>query len=56
MAPDWQPGAWERTRVDPNNCCRFRNTRTGEVVNSDPRLFPEALEARGVDVRTITLV
>ncbi|KAL8365197.1 hypothetical protein RB595_004145 [Gaeumannomyces hyphopodioides] len=57
------PGAWERLRGrrgsgeqdgdgeeadDPEMFDYFRNRDTGEVVNSDPRMMPEALEARGV--------
>jgi hypothetical protein len=34
----------------------YENKTTGEVINSDPRLLPEALEARGVHLETITLV
>ncbi|KAI0120886.1 HET-domain-containing protein [Hypoxylon sp. NC0597] len=56
MLPGWEPIEWERTRADPYYCTKFRNRETGEVINSDPRLFPEALEARGVPLRTITLI
>ncbi|OTA62266.1 HET-domain-containing protein [Hypoxylon sp. EC38] len=56
IPPEWEPIEWERTRADPLNCKKFRNRDTGEVINSDPRLFPEALEARGVPLRTITLI
>ncbi|KAI1380165.1 HET-domain-containing protein [Hypoxylon crocopeplum] len=52
----WEPIEWERTRDDPHYCRKFRNNETREVINSDPRLFPEALIARGVPIRTITLV
>jgi hypothetical protein len=34
----------------------YKNKSTGEIINSDPRLLPEALEARGVHLETITLV
>jgi hypothetical protein len=33
-----------------------RNRNTGEIINSDPRLLPEALKARGVDVTTVILL
>ncbi|KLU85427.1 hypothetical protein MAPG_04453 [Magnaporthiopsis poae ATCC 64411] len=33
---------------DPEVFNYFRNRNTGEVVNSDPCMMPEALEARGV--------
>ncbi|KAI0839984.1 HET-domain-containing protein [Hypoxylon sp. FL0890] len=56
IPPEWESIEWERTAADPHNCSKFRNRGTGEVINSDPRFFPEALEARGVPLRTITLV
>jgi hypothetical protein len=34
----------------------YRNRITGEVINSDPRMLPEALEARGVRLETICLI
>jgi hypothetical protein len=34
----------------------YKNKTTGETISSDPRLLPEALEARGVHLETITLV
>jgi hypothetical protein len=33
-----------------------RNTVTGEEIVSDPRMFPEALKARGVRLEEFTLV
>ncbi|KAI0506061.1 HET-domain-containing protein [Xylaria bambusicola] len=53
---DWEPIEFEWTPADPINCRKFRNKDTGAVINSDPRLFPEALLERGVPIRTITLV
>ncbi|KAI1661974.1 HET-domain-containing protein [Daldinia decipiens] len=47
---------WEKSQADPLYCKRFYNKETGEVINSDPRLFPEAFRERGVPVETITLV
>lgn len=47
---------WERSRADPLYCKRFYNKETDEVINSDPRLFPEAFRERGVPVETITLI
>ncbi|KAI0435782.1 hypothetical protein F4803DRAFT_557643 [Xylaria telfairii] len=35
---------------------RFRHKATGQVVGYDPRLEPEAIEARGVRLKTLTLV
>jgi hypothetical protein len=34
----------------------FKNKKTGEIMNSDPKLLPEALEARGVDLQWFTIV
>jgi hypothetical protein len=34
----------------------YRNRLTGEIINSDPRLLPEALRARGVKLETLILV
>jgi len=34
----------------------FRNCETGEVMDSDPRMSPEALKERGVDIKTFHLV
>jgi hypothetical protein len=53
---DWEQLAAERTPDDPYYFVRFRNRRTEEEINSDPRLFPEALEVRGVKLETFALV
>ncbi|KAI1079949.1 HET-domain-containing protein [Whalleya microplaca] len=53
---EWVPIEWERTRADPHHCKKFRNMKTGDVINSDPRLFPEALIERGIPMKRITLV
>ncbi|KLU88072.1 hypothetical protein MAPG_07059 [Magnaporthiopsis poae ATCC 64411] len=45
----------ERTLDDPFVFRRFRNKETGEVVNSDPRMLPDALRARGVPLEFFTL-
>lgn len=55
------PRNWEVTgrglkKGDPGNARLFKNKRTGEVVNGDPRLFPDELRWRGVRVRMIELV
>ncbi|KAI0469545.1 HET-domain-containing protein [Xylaria cf. heliscus] len=56
LPPEWENMKWERTRADPLFCSKFRNTRTDEIINSDPRLFPDALRARGIDIQRVTLV
>ncbi|KAI3320241.1 HET-domain-containing protein [Xylariaceae sp. AK1471] len=53
---EWESIEFEWTPADPIYCKKFRNTNTGEFINSDPRLFPEALIERGVPLKTITLV
>jgi predicted secreted protein len=55
--PDgWEQLPTERTSDDPVIFARFRNSASGEVFNADPRLFPKALEARGVKLETFDLV
>jgi hypothetical protein len=46
----------ERTSEDPRIFRCFKNKQTGEIVNSDPRMEPEALSRRGVELRTFALV
>ncbi|PON26267.1 hypothetical protein TGAM01_v204743 [Trichoderma gamsii] len=57
---------WERVSLedlgrpligdDPIILELFKNKITGGIMNSDPRLLPEALEARGVDLQWFTIV
>ncbi|KAJ8131818.1 hypothetical protein O1611_g1808 [Lasiodiplodia mahajangana] len=56
LPADWERVEFEWTPADPINCRKFRNIHTGEVINSDPRLFQEALLERGIPLRTITLI
>ncbi|KAM7192098.1 Heterokaryon incompatibility protein (HET) domain containing protein [Rhypophila sp. PSN 637] len=54
------PAEWERitrgrTEDDPQSFQCFRNKSTGETIDYDPRLSPDALRARGVDIRTFCL-
>ncbi|PLB34246.1 HET-domain-containing protein [Aspergillus candidus] len=56
VPPPFERVASQRTPDDPTNFVRFRNCETGEVVNYDPRLTPEALRGRGVNVETFHLV
>ncbi|KLU92599.1 hypothetical protein MAPG_11544 [Magnaporthiopsis poae ATCC 64411] len=48
-------GTLERSLDDPYIFRRFRNRETGEVVNSDPRMSPDALRARGLALEYFTL-
>jgi hypothetical protein len=52
----WVRIPFKRERHDPRFCENFKNTITGEVLNSDPRLLPDALRARGVKLQTFQLV
>ncbi|KAF4342400.1 heterokaryon incompatibility [Fusarium beomiforme] len=45
----------ELTGDDPEVCDFFRNTKDGRIVDSDPRLEPEALRRRGVNLETFVL-
>lgn len=54
------PSEWERlergrTADDPYHFAYFRNKETREEINWDPRMDPEALENRGVKIRTFRL-
>ncbi|KAE9368957.1 hypothetical protein N431DRAFT_382768 [Stipitochalara longipes BDJ] len=46
----------ERTSEDPRIFRCFKNKQTGEIVNSDPRMEPEVLRGRGVELRNFALV
>jgi hypothetical protein len=46
----------KRTPEDPFHFVRYRNVMTGEVINGHPNLFPDALRARGVKLKTFDLV
>jgi len=52
---------WERIdhvpcADDPYFFDYFKNVKTSEVINSDPRLLPDNLRRRGVNLETFTLV
>ncbi|KAK7219774.1 hypothetical protein V2G26_007777 [Clonostachys chloroleuca] len=58
---DQLPVGWEaiqedRTKDDPQLFSWFRNKVTGETMNSDPRMLPEALRDRGVNLELFKLV
>lgn len=47
---------WERLdNDDPHRIQKWKNKETGEIINSDPRLLPNALIERGVRLQTFTL-
>jgi hypothetical protein len=55
------PNEWEEIDVEDDVRLgtliqHYRNKLTGEIINSDPRLLPEALEARGVLLEMFELI
>ena len=56
LADQWEKLEREKTRDDPEIFRDFRNKSTGEIMNSDPRLLPQALKERGVKLRTLELI
>ena len=56
LSPEWEPYEIEETSNEAERVAWFRNKGTGETLNSDPRMLPEALKSRGVNVRKIQLV
>jgi hypothetical protein len=55
------PSEWEEVDKEDEARLRFhvqhhRNKVTGEIINSDPRLLPEALEVRGVKLDTFVMI
>lgn len=56
LPPDWERASCQRSAEDPSIFERFRNSRTGELADSDPRLFPDALVARGVQLQSFALI
>lgn len=56
LPAEWEKLEVRRTRDDPLNVVRYRNKESGEIINSDPRLFPDALRARGVALETYRLI
>ncbi|KAJ4361876.1 hypothetical protein N0V83_010817 [Neocucurbitaria cava] len=53
---DWEEFEREWEYGDARNAKWFKNTKTGRILNSDPRMHPEALKPRGVSVREIELI
>ncbi|KAH9886850.1 hypothetical protein F4778DRAFT_786567 [Xylariomycetidae sp. FL2044] len=58
LPPEWAADRNGRGHAPPTltSAPEVRNTRTSEIVNSDPRLFPDALRAGGVSTQRISLV
>lgn len=55
LPSDWEPVQGGKTDSEAERVAWHRNKDTGQILNSDPRLLPEALEKRGVDVRMLQL-
>jgi len=55
LPPEWEKVTRERTVNDPRWFSWFRNKRSGQVINADPRLLPDSLEARDVELRTFNI-
>lgn len=56
LPPEWERTARERRPDDPALYEVFKNRVTGEIINSDPRLSPDALRLRGVELETFPLI
>ncbi|PSN63102.1 HET-domain-containing protein [Corynespora cassiicola Philippines] len=56
LQSDWEFLDMERKDNDPTYFMHYRNKQTGKVVNYDPRMTPERLKERGVDIQTIRIV
>lgn len=56
LPPTWERIDSERTSDHPDVFQIFKNTITGAIMNSDPRMLPDALRGRGVPLRTFQLV
>lgn len=56
LPPDWVQLEAKLVREEPHIFARFRNNVTGQVMNSDPRMLPQALKERGVNLRKFQLV
>jgi len=56
LPPEWERIKQRRTADDPILFAPHRNRLTGETINSDPRMLPENLRARGVDLQTFQLI
>jgi hypothetical protein len=52
------PSDWEKVEgaIGSSALPEFKNKITGEIVNADPRLFPEHLKKRGINVQLVHLV
>ena len=56
LSSEWERVQRRRTQDDPSFFQDYRNKTTGEILNFDPRLTPEALKQRGVSLKTFRLI
>ncbi|KAE8453859.1 hypothetical protein EG329_007635 [Mollisiaceae sp. DMI_Dod_QoI] len=56
LSPEWTSMQRKRAQEDSYSLCEFQNVETGETINYDPRMTPEALRERGVQLQTFDLV
>jgi hypothetical protein len=56
LPPLWIRMKAVRMAEDPLHFVRYRNLASGETINGDPRLLPEALRASGVALKALSLV
>ncbi|KAL1861685.1 hypothetical protein VTK73DRAFT_6970 [Phialemonium thermophilum] len=55
LLPPWRALERERDPGCPAVWACFENTTSGEVIDTDPRMLPDALEQRGVKLETFKL-
>lgn len=53
---DWERIDHEPDASDPEFYDYFKHKETGEIMNSDPRMLQEALEANGIELTTFCLI
>jgi hypothetical protein len=51
----WRKVCRQRTADDPLHVTYFEHIPTGQIINSDPRLLPDVLRSRGVNLETFAL-
>lgn len=55
LSADWERLPDIDIPDDRLRCAFFKNVKTGQIINSDPRLFPEALSKRGIHIKNLHL-
>jgi len=56
LPSEWEKVERERGKDDPIIFTLHRNKLTGELINSDPRMLPDALRERGVELEEFRLI